>query len=127
MPAPLVGSVLPRADSKFADARGLCGTHPRSVQGYCVAAYAGPAEPGSGYVGYAKVCRSRPVSYWEADCLLKDGIGLGMRTPEEAMAATMELARRQIALLPPVEELPAVYRHRPIQSHERSEFGLWGA
>ena len=96
-------------------------------KGYYVAAYAGSAGPGGGYVSYAKVCRSRPVSYWEADCLLKDGIGLGMRTPQEAMEATMELARRQIARLPPIEELPAVYRHRPIQSHERSEFGLRGA
>jgi hypothetical protein len=45
-------------------------------KGYYVAAYAGPAGPRGGYVSYAKVCRSRPVSYWEANCLLKDGIGI---------------------------------------------------
>jgi hypothetical protein len=96
-------------------------------KGYYVAAYAAPAEPGGGYVGYAKVCRSQPVSYWEADCLLKDGIGFGMGTPEQAMHAALTLARLHITLLPPIDELPAVYRERPIQSHERALFGLWGA
>jgi hypothetical protein len=95
--------------------------------GYYLAAYACPSGASGGYVAYAKVCRARPASYWEADCVLKDGIGLGMRTMEQAMEAVMGLAKQQVRSLPPQGELPAAYRRQPIPSHARSALGLWGA
>src|SRR6478672_655960 len=41
-------------------------------QGFYIASYA--SETGAsaeGYLGYAKICRRRPESYWDANCLVK--------------------------------------------------------
>jgi hypothetical protein len=97
------------------------------LKGYYLAAYACPSGARGGYVGYVKVCRSRPASYWESDCLLKDGIGLATRTPRQALDAAMDLARHQVDSLPPVDELPVPYRTQAIPSHKRMALGLLGA
>ncbi len=40
--------------------------------GYYVASYACEAGgPGERFLGYAKICRRRPESYWDASCLVK--------------------------------------------------------
>lgn len=95
-------------------------------KGYYVAAYAQAIEdrPGA-FVAYAKVCRSRPDSYWEAhDCLLKDSSGMPRPSPAEAVALAVDLARLQIRKLPAVDNLPPQFARRPIQTHERAAFGL---
>lgn len=95
-------------------------------KGYYVATYAQAIEdrPGA-YVAYAKVCRSRPESYWEAhDCLLKDSSGALKPSPDEAVAQALEMAKRQIRKLPEVDKLPPRFACRPIQTHERAELGL---
>jgi hypothetical protein len=38
-------------------------------QGFWIASHAG--ETGDSYLGYAKICRRRPESYWDANCLVK--------------------------------------------------------
>jgi hypothetical protein len=95
-------------------------------KGYYVAAYAHAIEerPGA-YVAYAKVCRSRPDSYWEAyDCLLKDSSGMLKPSPAEAVALALDLAKLQIRKLPDVDHLPPQFARRAIQTHERAALGL---
>jgi hypothetical protein len=95
-------------------------------KGYFIAAYACPTDDApAAYVGYAKICRSEPESYFEAeDCLLKDSSGIVKSTPEEAMSLAVHMARLQVRKLPPLEKLPTMYTRRPIHSHERARFGL---
>ena len=95
-------------------------------KGYYVAAYAQAIEGRpDAYVAYAKVCRSRPDSYWEArDCVLKDSSGTLKPSPDEAVTLAVDLAKLQIRRLPAVEDLPAPFTHRAIQTHERASFGL---
>lgn len=95
-------------------------------KGYYVAAYAHAIEDRTGaFVAYAKVCRSRPESYWEAgDCLLKDSSGMPKPSPGEAVALAVDLAKLQIRKLPALHELPPIFAHRAIQTHERAGFGL---
>lgn len=41
-------------------------------RGFYIASYAcETAEPAREFLGYAKICRRRPDSYWDADCLVK--------------------------------------------------------
>ena len=47
------------------------------VNGFYLAAYAAPAGDGERYCSYAKVCWSRPASYWDADCAFKVFGGAG--------------------------------------------------
>jgi len=63
-----------------------------------VATYAGPDAPaGSGsWVAYAKVCTSRPPSYWEAAACAKVAAA-GYHSPPQALDAVLDRARRQIA------------------------------
>lgn len=95
-------------------------------KGYYIAAYACPTDDSPpAYMGYAKICRSRPESYWEAeDCLLKDSSGMVKSTAEEAVALAIHMARLQVRKLPAVDDLPEAYTRRPIQNHERVRFGL---
>jgi hypothetical protein len=40
--------------------------------GFYLASYAAETGvPGGGWLGYAKVCRRRPESYWDANCVVK--------------------------------------------------------
>jgi hypothetical protein len=41
-------------------------------QGFYIASYAcETGASGDRYLGYAKICRRRPESYWDASCLVK--------------------------------------------------------
>lgn len=41
-------------------------------QGFYIASYASDTGAAAeGYLGFAKICRRRPESYWDANCLVK--------------------------------------------------------
>ncbi len=71
------------------------------LNGFYVAAYAAPVGDGSRFCSYAKVCWSRPESYWEADCAFKLFGGEYHSTLEGALGAAALSARNELALLPP--------------------------
>jgi hypothetical protein len=100
------------------------------VNGFYLAAYAAPMEDGKRNCSYAKVCWSRPESYWDADCAFKIFGGEHHSTPDSALSAVALEARTEIACLPrrarslaerrrrdrvPVPRLfvTALFRHRP--------------
>jgi hypothetical protein len=68
--------------------------------GFYVASYAcETGGPGERYIGYAKLCRRRPESYWDASCLVKL---CGERLHADAQAALDDveaLARHQLGNL----------------------------
>lgn len=70
------------------------------VNGFYLAAYAAPMEDGTRYCSYAKVCWSRPESYWDADCAFKVFGGEHHSTPEGALSAVALDARNEITCLP---------------------------
>ena len=69
------------------------------VNGFYVAAYAAPCAAGR-YSSYAKVCWSRPGSYWEADCALKMFGGEQHRSAEGALRAVALAACNEASCLP---------------------------
>lgn len=80
------------------------------LKGYFVAAYACEmGELGSKYIGYYKICRDEPVSYWEGDCLLKGCAEEVCETAEQAINSAFRMASDQVANLP---YLPTRYRSR---------------
>jgi hypothetical protein len=95
-------------------------------KGYYITAYAAAAGDG-GYVAYAKVCRAKPQSYWDADCLLKDATAASLATQDDALNVAIALSKHQIEQLPHFSALPLVYLSRSIQGYERSTLGLYGA
>jgi hypothetical protein len=70
------------------------------VNGFYLAAYAAPAVDGDRYCSYAKVCWTRPGSYWDADCAFKIFGGEHHRSPEVALDAVARDARNEISCLP---------------------------
>jgi len=70
------------------------------VNGFYLAAYAAPAAAGDGFCSYAKVCWTRPGSYWDADCAFKIFGGEHHRSPEGALAAVALDAGNEISYLP---------------------------
>lgn len=70
------------------------------VNGFYLAAYAMPAEDGEHFCSYAKVCWTRPESYWEADCAFKIFGGEHHRSLQEALDAVSLEARGEVARLP---------------------------
>jgi hypothetical protein len=70
------------------------------VNGFYIAAYAAPSGAAGRYAGYAKVCWTRPESYWEADCAFKVFGGEHHDGEESALSAAAADARSQIACLP---------------------------
>lgn len=70
------------------------------VNGFYVAAYAAPVGDGERYCSYAKVCWTRPESYWDGDCAFKIFGGESHRTLEGAMSAVAVEARNEITHLP---------------------------
>ena len=70
------------------------------VNGFYVAAYAAPAADGNGFCSYAKVCWTRPSSYWDADCAFKIFGGEHHRSLEGALGAVAQDARNEISYLP---------------------------
>ena len=74
--------------------------------GFYIAGYA--SETGAsaeGYLGYAKICRRRPESYWDANCLVKIcGEGLHAE-PARALEEARQRALEQLRTLTPAAEV----------------------
>ena len=82
------------------------------VNGFYIAAYAAPAGKGERFCSYAKVCWTRPESYWDADCAFKLFGGEEHHTLEGAIGAAALTARAETALLPPPARRLAAQRQR---------------
>ena len=82
------------------------------VNGFYLAAYAAPAAGGDGFCSYAKVCWTRPASYWDADCAFKIFGGEHHRSLEGALAAVALDARNETSYLPHHARALAVQRQR---------------
>lgn len=82
------------------------------LNGFYVAAYAAPAGEGERFCSYAKVCWTRPESYWDADCAFKIFGGEHHGSVDGALSSVALEARNEISLLP---------RHarRLAQQHQR--------
>jgi hypothetical protein len=85
------------------------------VNGFYLAAYAAPTDDGQHFCSYAKVCWTRPSSYWEADCAFKIFGGEQHRSAEGALAAVAIDARNETSCLP---------RHARSQARQRQRFHL---
>ena len=85
------------------------------VNGFYLAAYAAPAGDGEHFCSYAKVCWTRPESYWDADCAFKIFGGEHHRTEEGALGAAALEARNEISFLP---------RHGRALAHRRRKYRL---
>ena len=82
------------------------------LNGFYVAAYAAPVGAGDRFCSYAKVCWTRPESYWDADCAFKLFAGEEHHTLEGAIGAAALTARAETALLPPPARRLALRRQR---------------
>jgi len=73
--------------------------------GFYIAAYASETGASSeGYLGYAKICRRRPESYWDANCLVKL-CGEGLHAdPQHALEEVQQRALEQLRFLLPSSE-----------------------
>lgn len=72
-------------------------------KGCFVATYAWPTIDGVRFTSYAKICRVKPASYWDAQCLFKIFGGEHHATAVAALAIAELLARDQIEDLPSLE------------------------
>ena len=81
------------------------------VNGFYLAAYATPVG-GDRYASYAKVCWSRPESYWDADCAFKIFGGEQHRSEDGAPTAVELEARNEISYLSPYARRLAAQRLR---------------
>jgi hypothetical protein len=72
-------------------------------RGYFLAFYAAMEE--GGFLGYYKICTSRPVDYWGCACMRKGCTEIVFSTPDAAMNAAEDAARMTLKNLPPVMEL----------------------
>jgi hypothetical protein len=83
------------------------------LNGFYVAAYAAPVgSDGERFCSYAKVCWTRPNSYWEADCAFKLFGGEHHRSIEGALSAVTLDARNEVSRLPPHARSLAEQRQR---------------
>ena len=82
------------------------------VNGFWLAAYAAPASDGEHFCSYAKVCWTRPESYWEADCIFKIFGGEQHRSVECALGAVALDARNEISCLLPRRQRAVARRRR---------------
>lgn len=73
------------------------------INGFFVAIYAWPSIDGTRYTSYAKICRRKPDSYWDAECLVKIFGGEHHATAVAATGIAQLLARDQIDDLPSLE------------------------
>jgi hypothetical protein len=70
--------------------------------GYYIATYASEsAGPERAWIGYAKICRHRPDSYWEAEGCAKVSALRERASAGEAVADAERQARQQIGNLVP--------------------------
>jgi hypothetical protein len=73
-------------------------------QGFYIASYASETGGAGGYLGYAKICRRRPESYWDANCLVKM-CGEGLHAdPAQALDEARQRALEQLRSLVPAPE-----------------------
>lgn len=71
-------------------------------QGFYIASYAcETGAPGAHYLGYSKICRRKPESYWDAQCLVKLCGDELHATPQEAVLDAERRARGQLGRLAP--------------------------
>jgi hypothetical protein len=70
------------------------------LNGFYVAMYASPSMDQQRYTSYAKICRHKPVSYWDARCMFKMFGGEHHPTAAAALSMAAALAREQIQDLP---------------------------
>jgi hypothetical protein len=89
------------------------------LNGFYVAAYAAPTGNGERYCSYAKVCWSRPDSYWDADCAFKMFGGENHRSLQSAMDSVALDARHEISILPSHARSLAEKRQRDHQDIPR--------
>ncbi len=82
------------------------------INGFYIAAYATPVGEGDRFAGYAKVCWTRPESYWEADSAFKLFGGEHHASAEAAIASVALDARNEIAQLPSYARSLAERRQR---------------
>lgn len=73
-------------------------------KGFFIAAYT--VENDTGHVGYAKVCLTQPESVWTADPVEKLSSATGFHTELEAIVAAERKARKDIAEMVGVGEIP---------------------
>lgn len=73
------------------------------INGFFVAVYAAPSSKPMLYASYSKICRNRPASYWDAECLIKRFGGEDHLTIAAALAMATLVARDQIDNLPSLE------------------------
>jgi hypothetical protein len=72
------------------------------VNGFFIATYAcdtGGSSPS--YLGYSKICRGRPDSYWDAHCCAKISGSHSHSTPQEALLEAERRAWEQTGNLVP--------------------------
>ena len=82
------------------------------IDGFYIAAYAAPTEDGERYCSYAKVCWSRPESYWDADCVFKIFGGEHHHTADAALATVALEARNEVSHLPALAQTLAEQQRR---------------
>ena len=82
------------------------------VNGFYLAAYALPTGDGEHFCSYAKVCWTRPESYWDADCAFKIFGGEHHGSLEAALAAVALDARDEVWHLPGPARALAEQRQR---------------
>jgi hypothetical protein len=81
------------------------------IDGFYIAAYAGPSASGKRYCAYAKVCWSQPDSYWESDCVFKLFGGEEHDSELDALHSAALEAYSAVADLPPrARELAEYHR-----------------
>jgi hypothetical protein len=73
------------------------------INGFYVATYAAPSFDAKRYTSYAKICRHKPLSYWDARCLFKMFGGEHHATAAVALATATMVAREQIEDLPSLD------------------------
>lgn len=96
------------------------------INGYFVAVYAcETGELGERYLGFYKICRGEPASYWECDCLIKGCCQQLSARGGEALRAAEADAKNRIARLPPITELAAAREKRGLYwfEHENLKQG----
>ena len=75
--------------------------------GYFLAAYASRVpESSSRYLGYYKICRERPPTYWEADCVWKGCTPFAEDTPNRAIEMALAMAMAQVRRMPDAQDFP---------------------
>jgi hypothetical protein len=82
------------------------------INGFYLAAYAAPTDDGESHCSYAKVCWSRPESYWDADCVFKIFGGEHHESAEAALKYVALEARNQISHLPSLARTLAEQQRR---------------